>query len=166
MPNCKCQMTNQNQITRIQALELGAKILIMNENFEKETRYFLGIDWGASRVGLAIADGDMRISTGLEEVGSEHCLERIKELDSEYDFQKIVVGRPAHKEFSLTKNFNVFLDELEKMGKQIELENENFSTKLAQANLLQKGKKGFSKNDNIESARLILQGFLDKSSQK
>jgi RNase H-fold protein (predicted Holliday junction resolvase) len=132
----------------------------------EEPQYYLGIDWGSSRVGLAIADDVMRISTGLEEISAGEALEKIKQLEAQYGFEKIILGVPTHDNFRLKKELENFLRDLKKFGKEIVTENEFFSTKVAQTNLSSGNKRNISHNDNIEAARLILQGFLDKSPKK
>lgn len=129
-------------------------------------KYFLGIDWGASRVGLAIGDDVMKIATGLEEITTEDAVERIKRLDAQYDFAKFILGIPQHKNFAPKKELENFLEKLEGIGKEVVEENESFSTKMAQVNLVNAGRKGVSHGDNVEAARLILQGFLDRTSKK
>ena len=133
---------------------------------DQNINYILGIDWGASRIGLAVADDIMRIATGLEDIDEADALEKIKRLDAQYDFEKFVLGVPKHKGFPLKSKFKKFIGGLEGFGKEIIQEDESFSTKVAQVNLSEKNKKGISHGDNVESARLILQGFLDKSPKK
>jgi RNase H-fold protein (predicted Holliday junction resolvase) len=45
---------------------------------------------------------------------------------------------------------------------KIEYQEEMFTTKQAQRNLIEKGVKGIKKFDDQEAARIILQGWLDK----
>jgi RNase H-fold protein (predicted Holliday junction resolvase) len=142
------------------------KIIKYKQKRTEDPEYYLGIDWGASRIGLAVADDAMRIATGLEDISATDALEKIKTLDSQYDFKKFVLGVPKHKGFSRKNELEKFLKELAKLGKEVIEEDESFSTKVAQKNLSEKNIKGISHSDNMESARLILQGFLDKRAKK
>jgi len=45
---------------------------------------------------------------------------------------------------------------------EVEYQNEMFTTKIAQANLMEKGIKSIKKYDDMEAARIILQSWLDK----
>ena len=45
---------------------------------------------------------------------------------------------------------------------RIEYQNEMFTTKMAQANLIERGVKHVSLHDDEEAARIILQEWLDK----
>jgi len=44
----------------------------------------------------------------------------------------------------------------------VEYQNEMFTTKMAQANLIERGEKGVSQHDDEEAARIILQEWLDR----
>lgn len=132
------------------------------KNDNLSVRYYLGIDWGAKKTGLAIADNETKIATGFVEVESEKLLRRIKRLNEEYNFSQVIIGRASHQAFREEKNIEVLARDLVKLGFTVELEEEFFSTKLAQQNLAQTQKKGISKIDNIEAARIILQSWMDK----
>ena len=123
---------------------------------------FLCVDWGASRCGLAVADSETRIATGVEEVEKENLIERIEQLNEERIFSKVIIGEASHEGFKKGQKTKYLEEDLKKLGLEVEFEEEFFSTKQAQQNLAQIGKKRISKNDNIESARIILQSWLDR----
>jgi len=52
------------------------------------------------------------------------------------------------------------------MGIPVELENEDFSTQVAHRNLIDADRKKISREDDIESSRVILQSWLDKENNK
>lgn len=56
---------------------------------------------------------------------------------------------------------NKLLTKIKNLGVKIILAEEMLSTKMAQQNLLESGRKMVSKKDNGESAKIILQGWLD-----
>ncbi len=130
--------------------------------------YYIGIDWGLNRTGLAIADDELKIATVLGEVETNNLIEKIKELQLEYDFSKVVFGdlsqsgQFAGKEDDIIKEQkNKLLTKIKDLGVEVILAEEMLSTKMAQQNLLERGQKMVSKKDNGESAKIILQGWLD-----
>lgn len=133
-----------------------------NNGHNEAIKYFLGIDWGAKRTGLAIADNETKIATGLTEIKSEKLLQKIKQLNEQYNFSQVIVGRASHPAFKGKKDIDILAKDLARLGLAVELEEEFFSTKLAQQNLVQAQKKGISKMDNVEAARIILQSWMDK----
>jgi len=76
----------------------------------------------------------------------------------------VVIGIPSH-----INRFNVDY-EGEKLGEiiednfgiEVQYQNEMFTTKMAQQNLIEKGVKGIKRYDDQEAARIILQDWLDK----
>jgi len=132
--------------------------------------YYLGIDWGLNKTGLAMADDELKIATVLGEVPTENLTEKIKELQTEYGSLQIVFGNLnqaeqfiGEKNDAVQEQKNELLTEIKKMGVGIVLAEEMLSTKMAQQNLLESGKKMVSKKDNGESAKIILQGWLDNN---
>ena len=132
--------------------------------------YYIGIDWGLNRTGLAIADDELKIATVLGEVETNNLIEKIKELQLEYDFSKIVFGNLSQSEQFAGKENNIIKEQKNKLlikikdlGVKVILAEEMLSTKMAQQNLLESGRKMVSKRDNGESAKIILQGWLDSN---
>ncbi len=132
----------------------------------EETAY-LGIDWGASGVGVSLADPETRIAFGLITLrNDETLLVRLTEIVSRENIGVIVIGTPAHI------NRKEVEDQGERLGNllrqhispqvRIAYENEMFTTKMAQFNLRETGMKHVSKHDDVEAARIILQAWLDK----
>ncbi|MEA2006567.1 MAG: RuvX/YqgF family protein [Patescibacteria group bacterium] len=134
----------------------------MTTEEEIKPECFLCVDWGASRCGLAVADSETRIATGVEEVKTSGLFERIKQLNEERIFSKVIIGKTSHDGFSDGKKTKSIEEDLKKLDLQVEFEEEFFSTKQAWQNLADTGKRGISKSDNIESARIILQSWLDR----
>ena len=130
-----------------------------------EEVFYLGIDWGKSFCGLAVADAETKIANAFCEVETPKVFEKIDKLKNEIPFKKIVIGKTGNQDKQFTANdkaIDDFIKELVMKGFEVEIEEEFFSTKLAQANLAEIRNKGISKNDNAESARIILQGWLDR----
>ena len=131
-----------------------------------EISKILGIDFGQSKVGLATADLETKMAFALSTIKNDvHVFESIREICLREDVGKIIVGMPSHKMnpqgAEMVKDFSKRLSR--ETNLEIEFENEMFTTKMAQDNLSQTGAKGISKIDDAESARIILQSWLDRS---
>ncbi len=132
--------------------------------------YYIGIDWGLNKTGLAIADDELRIATALSEVPTEKLLEKIKNLQTEYNDLQIIFGNLNQSEQFVSKENDEIeqqkdklLTKIKNLGVEVFLTEEMLSTKIAQQNLLESGRKMVSKKDNGESAKIILQGWLDEN---
>ncbi|MFA5993600.1 MAG: Holliday junction resolvase RuvX [Parcubacteria group bacterium] len=131
----------------------------------KKLEKYLGLDYGAAKVGLAIADSEVRIAFAYSTIDNDKnfvdVLGKIVELE---EIDKIVMGKLGLAGNS-QKSFEA--EEIgEKIRKELEMDivyqEEMFSTKMAQSNLKEKGIKKIKKWDNQEAAKIILQGWLDK----
>lgn len=59
---------------------------------------FLGLDWGKSRVGIALSDPDNSLSMPLKVVPTGGALRgALSTLWSEYDIKAIIIGWPMHQ---------------------------------------------------------------------
>jgi len=125
----------------------------------------LGIDYGKAKVGLAIADAEIGIafSHGMLR-NDKDFLERLMKIIKDEDADMIVIGIPSYVNREETEYDG------EKLGKYladhtdaaIEYHDEMFSTKIARENLKEKGMKNLNAYDDAESAKVILQSWLDK----
>ena len=128
--------------------------------------HILGIDYGKAKVGLALADSETRIAFVYTTLPNDkNFLENLVKIIEKESVGKIIIGIPTHV------NHEEALYEGEKLGAritkvlpeiEIEYQNEMFSTKMAQANMVEKGMKNVGKFDDSESAKIILQAWLDK----
>ena len=131
-----------------------------------KTSHILGIDFGKAKVGLALADGETKMAFAYSTITNDkNLLQNIAEIVEKEHVKKIIIGVPAY--FN-TKNVEY---EGETFGKLIQkvidipvfYQNEMFTTKMAQANLIEKKVKGVKNYDDEEAARIILQEWLDRS---
>ena len=129
---------------------------------------YLGIDWGAKKIGLAVGDDFTRVAVPW--LIAKNLAEVLKLLNQEA-IDVIVVGEPKHLAGkSDSKDFAKFLTELKSRTKlPIELIDERLSTRMA--NRLGYDKtmtvgqnKKVKKGDDAVAAMLILQTFLDRQS--
>ena len=130
--------------------------------------YYIGIDWGKNKTGLAIADNELKIATVLPEVKTVDLVTRIKELRDEYKEIEIIfgnLGQAIQFDTSDDNKIKIAKEKIIQAIKNLKIKvreaEEMLSTKMAQQNLLASGKKMVSKQDNSESAKIILQGWLD-----
>lgn len=131
-----------------------------------ETVCLLGIDYGATDVGLALADSETKIAFAYATIRNDkNLLQKIAEIARRENVEKIIIGIPSYV------NRREIEYEGEKLGKfirnilpetEIFYQNEMFTTKMAQDNLIARGTKGVKKFDDQEAARIILQEWLDK----
>lgn len=126
----------------------------------------LGIDWGLHDVGVALASAETKIALGLTTLQNDaQLIENLKKIISYENVQLVIIGIPSHVN---RKNIEY---PGEKLGKKLEQElgilvryqDEMFTTKMAQQNLIEQGMKHVGKHDDEEAARIILEEWLDHS---
>lgn len=139
---------------------------------------YLGIDYGAKRIGLALSDEDGRLAFPLEELenrGGAFVMETIRRIAVRDKVVAVIVGIPMT--FGGVAGFQAQVVEKfgENLKKTVQLpvvyENEVLSTKLAERahhavhNALRTHRTGLDRPArmvNASSAAIILQSYLDK----
>ena len=130
-------------------------------------KQILAIDYGQSKIGLAIANSENRVAFTYNTLKNDsNFWQNLAEIIQKEKIEIIVIGISQHTEFKQielkTREFGQIIRE--KFPKvQIKYQNEMFTTKMAEANLIEKGAKKIKKFDDQESARIILQSWLDRS---
>lgn len=127
------------------------------------TRYYLGLDWGKSKIGVAAADEETRLAFGVGVLGNDTHLETsLRMLVDEYLVQEMVLGVPLHGQHQSAemevRAFGAWLERV--FHVKVHLIAEMFTTKMAQANLRERGSRKIGIDDQ-ESARILLQEWLD-----
>ncbi|MFH0987926.1 MAG: Holliday junction resolvase RuvX, partial [Parcubacteria group bacterium] len=97
---------------------------------------YLGVDWGRSKIGLALAGGEVRMASPILTFayrGREEAIEKIKKVVTEEAIDMIVCGKPTSLagEEHFKKDFLDFIEVLKSFGLPVELIDERLSTKLA-----------------------------------
>jgi putative holliday junction resolvase len=116
----------------------------------------LGIDYGRSKIGLAIADSETKIASTYTTLNNDkNFLPKLVEIIKKEEISKAIIG-VANSTVKLAK----FLED--KLKIEVEYQDEMFTTKQAHQNLIEKGTKGVKRFDDQEAARIILQSWLDK----
>lgn len=124
---------------------------------------YLGVDYGAKRIGLAIADSETKIARPLATVSAAELPTIIKQHGP---FEQVVVGLPRSldgQETPQTLAVRRFSDDL--LWRQLHLEplfqDEAGTSGVAEDRLIESG-KSYSKADiDAEAASIILQDYLD-----
>lgn len=129
---------------------------------------YLGLDWGLKKIGVALAQSETALATPLLTLAVknwEEVMARLAVLIKEEGVDALVVGQPVDLAGAgkASKEFERFLERLKQLGRPVYLEDERMSTHQAQS-----AKKSLDlrpgKADDAESAAIILQSYLDRSS--
>ncbi|MEK9151028.1 MAG: Holliday junction resolvase RuvX [Patescibacteria group bacterium] len=126
---------------------------------------YLGIDWGSAKIGVALAHQETGVALAYATLPNDgNFLRRLGEIIASEAVSTIVVGIPEYIHRAKEKSEGEKLGKTlaERFGVVVEYQNEMFTTKMAQANLIERGEKGVSKHNDEEAARIILQEWLDK----
>jgi len=127
-------------------------------------KYYIGLDWGARKIGVAFGDDETRQAFGLVVIeNGAGTMDALDTIAHEYETDTFIVGlsenREQHDNEEVIKSFGKKIEA--ELGKKVLFAPEMFSTRQAHDNLKNAGKKNITQNDDIESARIILQEFLD-----
>ena len=133
----------------------------------------LGIDYGDSRIGLAMSDPLKIIASPFKTIrneGNEKCLQVFQSLIKEKDVEAIVVGLPIGlkgQETAQTKKVREFVNLLYALKLPIHLEDERLSSVSAEKSMIQQNiKTGHNKGlIDQRAAAIVLQQFLDKQNR-
>lgn len=134
----------------------------------------LGVDYGDSRIGLAISDLNKIIASPFHTINNKDLvsLEKIiKSIILENDIECIVLGLPismSGNENQQTVKVRKFSKFLESFGISIHLQDERLSSLSAKKSLIeQKVKTGHNKHlIDSTAAAIFLQQFLDSHSYR
>ena len=132
----------------------------------------LGIDYGDSRIGIAVSDPMGWTAQGLETVkskdGLKKALARILEIINQYEVTEIVMGYPLNMNGTKgprTERTEEFIEKLLVLGEfNITRWDERLTTVSAHRAMNELGVKAANKKNIVDtmSAVFILQGYLDR----
>lgn len=136
----------------------------------------LGIDYGDSRIGIAVSDPMGWTAQGLETVKSKESVKkallRIDEIIKQYGVTKIVIGYPLNMNGTAgprTERTEAFIGKLAELGSfEIIKWDERLTTVSAHRTMNELGIKASNKKNIVDtmSAVFILQGYLDRQANK
>lgn len=123
-------------------------------------KYYLGIDWGEARIGLALGNSETKIASPL---GTALTFEEVIKIIKEENIDTVVIGEPVKmsgEKLNLQKEYLAFLNTLKQEVKiPIESVDERLTSRAADA--LVGDKKTKAGRDAI-AAMLILQSYFDQ----
>lgn len=127
---------------------------------------YLGIDYGAKRIGIALSDEGGKIAFPRETLSGdfEKILAKIGEICAREKVGQVVVGLPLSfegRETAQTEETKNFAEKLKKATSlPVEFENEILTSRMVERDI----KEGRIKKEKIDaaSAAIILQSYLDK----
>ncbi len=138
----------------------------MNNLESKKIEHYLGIDFGMSKVGLAMAENITKIAFAYTILANDkNLVQKMITIIQKEKISQVIIGIPLYVEAAKTEK------EAKKLGRQlvgklpqlkIKYQNEMFTTKIAQANLKMQEIKKIQQYDDQEAARIILQSWLDQ----
>lgn len=134
----------------------------------KEIKKYLGIDWGESKTGLALADGETKMAFAYATLKNDHKnkIFEIAQIIEKENIGTVVIGVPSYinREETIYPGEKMGEELKKKINSNIEIvyQNEMFSTQIAQRNLRERGIKKIGRFDDQEAARVILESYLDK----
>lgn len=128
-----------------------------------KTSHILAIDFGQAKVGLAMADSETKISFGYATLdNNKELIDKIAEIIHNENIKKIIIGKLGQWKEANSAEIEKLAEDLKnKAGVAVEFYEEMFTTKMAQERLKESGKKDIKQLDNQESARIILESWLE-----
>ena len=144
---------------------------------EDQKQNYLGIDWGSSSIGIALAHAETGVALAYDTLdNTKDLLAKLGEIIDRETVGTVVIGTPARNATHSAaggpgyKTRGETEYEGEKLGKSLEgtyhvavvYQDEMFTSKMAQANLIERGEKHVGKHDDAEAARIILQSYMDR----
>jgi putative Holliday junction resolvase len=139
------------------------------------TLRILGIDYGDSRIGVAVSDPFGWTAQGIESISAKNGMEsvfaRIGEIINQYQPEKIIVGFPFNMNGTIGprgEKTNEFIKEIEgKFKIPVQKWDERLTTVAAQKLMIETNTKKTKKRSLIDTiaATYILQGYLDSISK-
>jgi putative holliday junction resolvase len=130
------------------------------------TKQLLGLDVGAARIGVALADSGVRIAipNGVVEVDGQE-IESIARLVIDNDITTIVVGYPRNQSgetTAQTATVEAFTEKLQDFDADIVFQDESLTSVMAEKRLISRGAP-YSKGDiDSEAAAIILQDYMEQ----
>ncbi len=120
----------------------------------------LGIDYGMSKIGLAIADDDSKMAVPfkiLKEADIDKQIELVLEAIKDENIDKVIIGLPMSLKQNRTDQTGItetFVKALKEKGIDIVTADERLSSKAAQSLGI--------KEDDAVAAMAILQTYIDR----
>ncbi|MFH1536895.1 MAG: Holliday junction resolvase RuvX [Patescibacteria group bacterium] len=128
---------------------------------------YLGLDYGQSKVGLAIGDDETKVAVSkglLEGLSQNKLVDKIKAIVNLEKIERVVVGLPLNLDGEATEMTEEVKLFVEKLRSNVEIPiqtiDERYTSKMADHLLT--GVKDKNKKQDIVAAQIILQNYLDQ----
>jgi putative Holliday junction resolvase len=122
---------------------------------------YLGIDYGARRMGLALADDEVRLANPFKTIDPSQLLATIEQAGP---FDTIVIGLPRSldgRETPQTLAVRRYCEDiLGDLGTEIVYQDEAATSSVAEERLRESGRKYTKEDIDAEAATIILQDYL------
>ena len=137
----------------------------------------MGLDYGSKTVGVAISDELLITAQPVETIVRDRSnklrktYQRLEELISEYEVEKIIVGKPLNMNGTAGERAEKTLEFKEKLERRTGLEvilwDERLTTVAAEESLIESGVRRENRKKYVDqiAAVFILQEYLDSISQ-
>ena len=134
----------------------------------------LGIDYGDSRIGLALSDPHKIIASPFKTIknkGNKYVIELLTEIKVEKQIESIILGLPIglnNKDTSQTKKVRSFSDLIRILDIPIIFQDERFSSLSAEKSLIIQNVKTGHNRSMIDkaAAAIFLQQYIDSKKNK
>ena len=131
----------------------------------------IGIDFGLSKVGLAISDPSGFIALPLKVLrykDKKDLLSELQGISKEKNVNKFVIGYPIsmdYKENEMTKIIDSFKQDMENLNFEVILEDERLSSEYAKKIMIEQDIKVSRNKEMVDltAASIILQTYLDRN---
>ena len=131
----------------------------------------IGVDFGLSKVGLAISDPSGIIALPLKVLrykNKEGLLSELQNISKEKDVNKFVIGYPIsmnYKENEMTNIIDSFKQDMENLNFEVILEDERLSSEYAKKIMIEQDIKVSRNKEMVDltAASIILQTYLDRN---
>lgn len=129
---------------------------------------YLGIDYGAAYLGLAVGDDESRLAVPMDtihETDFKSQVATIEQIIADEEVEAVVVGYPLTTDGEEGKQAEatlVFISELSKrVDAEVHRQDERFSSEFAQRQKMEDPDGKY--DEHALAAAFILQGFLDRT---
>ena len=126
---------------------------------------YLGLDWGKAKIGVALAHEETRLALPYGVLPNDNELvDALGALFEQEEIGTVVIGIHKNETYQ-GEHEGEKLGQLlaERFSVKVAYQDEMFTSKMAQQNLISKGYTQVSSHDDAEAASILLQSWLDRA---
>ncbi len=130
-------------------------------------KQLIALDIGEKRIGVAVADLDVRIALPVETIAMNESTfrEDIARLVTKYEASEIIVGYPRNQSgepTAQTSYVESFADQLDDLDAAVKFQDESLTSVIAEQRLKAKGGPVQKGDIDAEAAAIILNDYLEQ----